>query len=329
MSVNFYKIILRKEEKILKFEILLGILFDLLSRRMLTAPYFAEKYGISARTVYRYIDILSLSVPIQVQPGRNGGVFISDAYKLPVNFMTKAEYDAAIEALGAMYSQLPEERFLAAKRKLSAQVKAESRELTLAGDAGTMLVDSGTWGDTRRFSDKLRLVEECVKTCAVLEIDYDSRTGEHTRRKIEPHMLVYKQAVWYVYSFCRKQRAFRLFRLGRIGAAVLTGEKFIRRPFRREDIPLHYWTKETESADIRLEISKEGFADVQDWLGGENLYEANGKWCADVRLPDDDCLIRKLVGLGGNVKVLSPASVRERVRAEAEKILSLYTAKAE
>ena len=142
-------------------------------------------------------------------------------------------------------------------------------------------------------------------------------------------MLVYKQAVWYVYSFCRKQRAFRLFRLGRIGAAVLTGEKFIRRPFRREDIPLHYWTKETESADIRLEISKEGFADVQDWLGGENLYEANGKWYADVRLPDDDCLIRKLVGLGGNVKVLSPASVRERVRAEAEKILSLYTAEAE
>ena len=101
-------------------------------------------------------------------------------------------------------------------------------------------------------------------------------------------------------------------------------EKFIRRPFRREDIPSIIGRRRRESADIRLEISKEGFADVQDWLGGENLYEANGKWYADVRLPDDDCLIRKLVGLGGNVKVLSPASVRERVRAEAEKILHLY-----
>lgn len=308
----------------MKFDILLDILFDLLSKRMLTAAYFAEKYSISQRTAYRYIDILSLSVPVRVQPGRNGGVFISDAYKLPVNFMTREEYEAAVEALGAMYSQFPEERFLAAKRKLSAQVKSETRELTLAGSPGTILVDSGTWGDTRRFSEKLRLVEECIKNCSVLEIDYDSRTGEHTHRKIEPHMLVYKQGIWYVYSFCRKQRAFRLFRLGRIGAAVVTDDKFIRRPFRREDIPLNYWTKETDSADVRLEIARDAFADVQDWLGGENLYESGGKWYADVRLPDDDCLIRKLIGLGAGVKVLSPDSVRDRVKAEAQKIAALY-----
>lgn len=308
----------------MKFSVLLDILFDLLSKRMLTAAYFAEKYGISARTVYRYIDILSLAVPIQVQQGRNGGVFISDSYKLPVNFMTKAEYEAAIEALGAMYSQLPEERFLAARRKLSAQVKSETRNLTLSGTPGTILVDSGTWGDTRSFSEKLRLVEGCIRDCAVVEIDYDSRTGEHTHRKIEPHMLVYKQSIWYVYAFCRKQRAFRLFRLGRISAAVLTGEKFIRRPFRREDIPLKFWTDETASADVRLEIASGAFADVQDWLGGENLYEANGKWYADVRLPDDDTLIRKLIGLGSAVRVLSPDSVRERVREEAQKIARLY-----
>ena len=137
-------------------------------------------------------------------------------------------------------------------------------------------------------------------------------------------MLVYKQSIWYVYAFCRKQRAFRLFRLGRISAAVLTGEKFIRRPFRREDIPLKFWTDETASADVRLEIASGAFADVQDWLGGENLYEANGKWYADVRLPDDDTLIRKLIGLGSAVRVLSPDSVRERVREEARKIARLY-----
>lgn len=135
----------------MRFSILLDILLELLSKRMLTAAYLAEKYGISARTVYRYIDILSTAVPVCVRSGRNGGVFISDCYKLPVNFMTEAEYEAAIEALGAMYSQLPEERFLAAKRKLSAQIKTEARELTLAGSSGTILVDSGTWGDTAAF----------------------------------------------------------------------------------------------------------------------------------------------------------------------------------
>ena len=119
----------------MKFEILTDILFELLAKRKLTAKYIAERYGLSERTIYRYLDELSLAVPVQVQRGRNGGIFISDTYKLPVNFMTKEEYEAAIEALGAMYSQLPEERFLDAKRKLSAQAKSEARDLTLSSPA--------------------------------------------------------------------------------------------------------------------------------------------------------------------------------------------------
>ena len=308
----------------MKYEILTDILFELLSKRKVTARYLAEKHATSERTIYRYLDIRAVSVPLQIQRGRNGGVFISDSYKLPVNFMTKEEYGAAIEALGAMYSQLPEERFLAARRKLSAQAKSESRDLTLSGTVGTILVDSGTWGDTRSFSEKLRLFEGCIRDCAVLEVDYNSRMGEHTHRRIEPHVLVFKQSVWYVYAFCRKKRAFRLFRLGRISTAVLTGEKFIRRPFRREDIPLNYWTDETSSVDVRLEVSEEAFADVQDWLGGENLRRTDEKWYADVRLPDDSVLIRKIVSFGDAVKVLFPESVRQKVRETAEKIALLY-----
>lgn len=137
-------------------------------------------------------------------------------------------------------------------------------------------------------------------------------------------MLVFKQGVWYVYAFCRKQRAFRLFRLGRIETAVLTGEKFIRRPFRREDIPLNYWTNDAGAVDVTLEIREDAFADVQDWLGGENLRRNNDKWYADVRLPDDSVLIRKIVGFGDAVKVLSPDDVRLRVKETAEKIVRLY-----
>lgn len=308
----------------MKYEILLNILFELLAKRKLTAAYLAEKHNVSARTIYRYVEILALCVPVQIQRGRNGGIFISDAYKLPVGFMTEEEYESAIEALSAMYSQLPEERFLKAKRKLSAQAKSEMRDLTLSGTVNTILVDSGTWGDTRRFSEKLRLVEGSIRDCSVMEIDYSSRLGEKSHRKIEPHVLVFKQSIWYVYAFCRKQRAFRLFRLGRIESAVLSGEKFIRRPFRREDIPLNYWTGESASADVTLEVNEDAYADVRDWLGGENLRRTDGKWYADVRLPDDKVLIRKIAGFGDAVKVLAPEDVRRRVKETAQKIAALY-----
>ena len=83
----------------MKFTILVEMLFDLLSKRKVTARYFAEKYEISERAVYRYLDCLSLSVPVYVKCGREGGICISDSYKLPSGFMTKEEYEAAIEAL--------------------------------------------------------------------------------------------------------------------------------------------------------------------------------------------------------------------------------------
>ncbi len=307
----------------MKFTILLEILFDLLAKRKLTAAYLAEKYEISQRTVYRYIDLLSMSVPIYIKRGRNGGICISDNYKLPVGFMTKEEYASAIEALEAMYSQLPEERFLAAKRKLSAQTKSETRELVLSGEIGTILVDGGAWGDTRAFSDKLRLVEECIQNKLVLEIEYHSRAGEKTRRKIEPHVLVFKQNVWYVYAFCHKQRAFRLFRLGRIFSALNTEERFQKRPFKREDIPLNYWTSE-KSVDAQFEIRADAFADAQDWLGVENMRFFNDKWYADVTLPDDESLIRKIVGLGAGIKVLSPQTLQTRVAQAARAVYLLY-----
>ena len=308
----------------MKFVILLDILIELLSKRKLTASYVAEKHGVSERSVYRYVDVLSLTVPVYVKRGRNGGIYISDTYKLPMGFMTKDEYEAAIEALSTMYAQLPDERFLAAKHKLSSQFKTEIRETALSGNIGTIIVDSGTWGDTRKFSDKLHLIEDCIKEKAVLEIDYRSRLGESTHRKIESHALIFKQNVWYVYAFCRKQRAFRLFHLGRIFSSFVTGEKFNKRPFKREDIPLSFWSTEENSIDVRLEIEDTAFADVQDWLGVENLTMINDKWTASVTLPDDDVLIKKLIALGSGVKIVEPESLKEKLKMLALDIANLY-----
>ena len=308
----------------MKFSILLDILFDLLIKRKATAPYFAEKHGISVRTVYRYIDLLSITVPVYVKRGRDGGICISDSYKLPVGFMTKEEYDAAIESLTAMYAQLPQERFLSAMRKLSAQMKTEARELSLSGDIGTILVDGGTWGDTRSFSERLRLAEECIQSRTVLEIEYHARTGEKTQRKIEPHVLVYKQSVWYLYAFCHEQRAFRLFRLGRIFSALKTEESFTRREVKREEIPLQFWTSEAQSVEATFAFSKDVLVSAQDWLGVENLRKNGDEWTACVSLPFDDNLIRQILALGAGVKVFSPVSLRERVKNTAQEILKTY-----
>ena len=39
----------------MKYEIMLNILFDMLSKKTVKAAYLADKYGINVRTVHRYI----------------------------------------------------------------------------------------------------------------------------------------------------------------------------------------------------------------------------------------------------------------------------------
>ena len=309
----------------MKYDVLLDMLFDLLTKRKTTASYFAEKYALSERTVYRYVDVLSCSVPVQVKSGRNGGIYISDAYKLPVGFLTREEYRAADEALEAMYSQLPEERFLSVRKKLSAQSKTEEKQLFFSGEAKYMLVDSGTWGDSAALSEKIRLFENAAKDRNVVEIDYFSRNGACTVRRIEPHVLVYKQNVWYVYAFCRKQNAFRLFRIGRVYSAFLTGEAFVRRDVKREDVPLHYWDT-PQKVDLVLSVEETAFADVQDWLGCEQLRrdEKTGTWLAVATLPNDETLVKKILSLGPSVNVVAPEDLKRKVADLAAAVADRY-----
>ena len=109
----------------MKFKTVLDMLFELLKKRKVTASYFSKKYGLSVRTVYRYVEELKSALPLKITRGRCGGIELPDSYKLPMNYMTADEYLAAIEALEIAYCQDPQERFLQAKEKLEAEYKPE------------------------------------------------------------------------------------------------------------------------------------------------------------------------------------------------------------
>ena len=56
----------------------------------------------------------------------------------------------------------------------------------------------------------------------------------------------------------------------------------------------------------------------------ENLQRKKGKWQAEVTLPDDESLTRKIVSLGAGFKVVSPRELALRVKNHAATIKALY-----
>jgi len=307
----------------MKTKIILSILFDLLQKRKITAEEAAQKYGLSPRTIYRYVDELILAdVPVTVKTGRNGGFFLSDSYKLPMRFFTDEEFVATAAALEKAYLETGERALKRTLDKLNDQNKTDTRDMALTANFKNLLVDSGVWADFG-FHEKIRIFETCVLDSMVVDIEYEAKTGAITRRKIEPHLLYYRQNVWQVYAFCRMIRAFRLFKLGRIRKMNVTEMKFIRRRFSRDDVPLTYPLSDC-SLPVELQFSEEALHRAQDWLGVENIHRIEGKNLASVTLPDDEILLSKILSFGTGVRVIAPEELRQKVKKFLTDLTALY-----
>lgn len=299
----------------MKYQVMIKILMLLTSRRKVTAQEIADRFDISVRSVYRYIEEMNVAgVPIDVVRGRYGGLFIADTFRLPSGFFTRGEYAATIDALTAMSANMNDEDVLSALEKLQRQQKTDKRELSVCGN---IIVDGGAWADLGKFPQKMQICEQAVRDCLCLEIDYISREGEHSRRVIDPHVLILKQNVWYVFAFCHSRQDFRTFKIGRIKDARITGRTFVKQEITKDDLPLNFEYTSEELIPVTMEIKKDAVPDVEEWLGVDNVEPRGNALIANVSLPDDDMLVGKILGFGGKVKVLSPKSLKERVKAAA------------
>lgn len=82
---------------------LLQILFILLEKGSVTAPALAEKFEVSARTIYRDIDALSAAgIPIYAVRGKGGGIFLQDNYALDKVLFTDEEQKEILIAIQSL-----------------------------------------------------------------------------------------------------------------------------------------------------------------------------------------------------------------------------------
>ena len=307
----------------MKYEIMLGILFDLLSKKSVNATYLAQKYEVSTRSIYRYVSCIEMAgVPIYTNRGNGGGISIIDTYRLPASFMTVSEFKQTIDALSAICDEVPNKTLSSALNKLKSTVKNEYSGFDVK--AGNLIIDGGPWGDTIGYKSKLIILQQCIDKNKQLLIRYHDRTGEITERTIDPYIIVFKQGLWYIFAYCNLRQDFRLFKTGRIESAQILDKTFVRQDVSKMDLPLDFWHNSVKTEDVVMEIEKSCLSDVEEWLGIENVNEQNGKFIADVKLPYDDGLVTKIISYGKGVRIVSPDDLKEKVKQKAKEIISIY-----
>ena len=75
-------------------DVLFDIMLTILSKKIVTAKDLALKYNMSLRSIYRYIDTLSTSIPIATKPGKGGGIYILNTFNINNLFFTYTEVES-------------------------------------------------------------------------------------------------------------------------------------------------------------------------------------------------------------------------------------------
>lgn len=307
----------------MKYEIMLKILFELMAKKCVKASYLAEKYEVSIRSIHRYINCLELAgVPIYTIRGSNGGFAIVDTYKFSSTFMTVKEFEQTINALTAINEGVSNNTLDTVINKLKSTAKNEFSGFDVK--SGNLIIDAGPWGDAVGYKSKLSIIQKSIEDCKLLAIKYHDRNGDVTERTIEPHVIVFKQGLWYVYAYCNMRKDFRFFKTGRIEYANICNEKFTRREISKDELPLNFWHSQVQTTDVTLEIDKKYLSDIEEWLGIENIQTINGKYIAEVKLPFDNGLVSKIMSYGSGIKVLQPAELKDSIKKCADEILKNY-----
>lgn len=307
----------------MKYQVMLKILFLLLARKRVSAKYIADRYEISIRTVYRYIDELSLAgVPIYNERGRNGGYSISENFKISANYLTNEESEQIISALIEINKELGSEVMRGAIDKLSSISKTSNETPTI--NFGNLVIDGSAWGVNDSYSETLKLLQKAIEEKTLLSVSYVDRDGNVSERNIEPHVLALKQGLWYVYAYCRLRNTFRLFKVGRIQKIKNLSESFTRRDLLDMKSVFEKWYDEVDE-DIDLIIDKSVKADVEEWLGVDKVHVSpSGKITASTKLPIDDYLTAKILSFGSKVKVENPKKLKDAVIKTAKSVENLY-----
>ncbi|HEX2623231.1 MAG TPA: YafY family protein [Phototrophicaceae bacterium] len=318
---------------------LISLMLLLNARGRMTAQKLAVHLEVSERTIYRDIDALNTAgIPIYVQPGVNGGIFLDESYRISLTGLNRNEVQALfVSGQGRPLADLGldsagEATLLKLFAALPSAHQAEVERLR-----SRFYIDPANWFQVLEKSvlALLPTLQQAVWEDRAVMIRYQVIEGEWFEGAVNAYALVAKANVWYLVAE-KEPGEFRNYRMGRIKQAELTDTRFVRQP---EFDLATYWE---ESCRRFEEHSREqhppyqtvlrvrpnafwyfpGFMESRYTQQGEPDEE--GRVILDVTYDDFGDARTRILGLGAGVEVLEPLKLRDEVIAFAHSIVEAY-----
>jgi predicted DNA-binding transcriptional regulator YafY len=294
---------------------------------MVQAKELADRFEVSIRTIYRDIDAINAAgIPIVTYQGINGGIGLSEGYRLDRNILTNDELAAIVTALRSISTSYDREQHQRLVEKIHSII-LPSYEEEFQNKTNRVLIDYSPWDGIEHLRPKLKLLDEALDSCVLVNFTYSNAEGEVSKRIVEPHVLILKGREWYLQAYCIEKEAFRLFKLKRMKELVINREKtFIRRDATtQEHLKSESQSKPSNVPEVVLRFKDEARHLAEEWFGIEALLPVeDGGWLIKKAYPENEWLYSFILSLGHHVEVLEPKHLRGIIANRVEKIAKIY-----
>jgi predicted DNA-binding transcriptional regulator YafY len=305
---------------------LLAIVLELQASGRRRAEDLAATFEVGRRTIYRDIQALcEAGVPVISTPGQ--GYSLLEGYFLPPLRFTTDE--ALILLLGGdlMAQSFDAEYRVAAQsagRKIAGALPEALREELRSLQGSIRFIAGGAPGPADD-SGMLRQLRRAIVGRHGVRFGYHTRHGQvgasaHSLREADPYALVHVQGAWHLVAYCHTRNDIRNFRIDRMAQLAVLSRTFTRPP--------GFTIEQREDAQQRTVIVRAMFDhEIADWVREARSFFAVGEeqradgLLMTFRVRHEDELLQWLLGWGGRVRVLEPASLRGRLAEQAEQIV--------
>lgn len=298
---------------------LFEFVYVLIDEKQATAKEIAKRFGVSTRTIYRWMEALSVSgVPVYALKGRGGGIAIEESYTLDKRVFSEEERLAIVSSVKALGS-------LGGNFAGTAAEKAASKISSLSkNDADWLEVDFAPWSpegsEVRTLFATLR--DSILKKRQVI-FDYCSTQGKVERRTAQPWKLVFRGQAWYLYAWCEQKKEERFFKLSRMRNVRQTARAVTAVP--KEKSNSYPASQKPQMIKVKATVAAQKISFLLDAFVCQEMKVRKDKSTSVVfTAPDEPWLCDFLLSFGPDLKVLSPESVKQKILSLAEETAKVY-----
>lgn len=304
---------------------LFEFVYVLIDKKQVTAKEMAERFCVSTRTVYRWMEALSLSgVPLYSLKGRGGGIAISEKYALDKTVLSEEEKLAILSSVKALNALTSNEAVANSGVKALEKISGLSKS-----DSDWIEVDFDPWSsEGSEVSQIFGTLREGILKRKQITFDYYSGDGKIENRTVHPWKLVYKGQAWYLHGWCTVRNSERFFKLTRMRKVQLTGRNAdITKTLagKTETEKTSYPKQKTPLLNIEAKVAPSKISYLLDtFICSQVIPQNDGSVMASFTVPDVSWIYEMLLAFGPDMKIISPVEVRDRVISLAEGVIKLY-----